>query len=302
MRCAELEIGHTRTILEAHFVHRTQFGSRPLTTFLRRGAHFLYYQQEGVRHLRDGGERLRLGPGDVLLFFADRPYPCERPERPYRAMNLLFEAAPGDRFPAGDGPPGAAAERLRLPVYLHAGAAPRVRQLFEETVQLAHARSPLRRAKASINLLQLLVELALHASGGESPGGGRMDYAAHYIERHARDRVSLAELARSAGMSRRSLTRRFREATGRSILQYRLDVRIRLALSILHTQPETTNRELADTLGFYDEFHFSRTFRKRLGRPPSAFRKGARLNPGRLKNHARDQGTGGVLFRPGDSG
>ena len=87
--------------------------------------------------------------------------------------------------------------------------------------------------------------------------------------------IPLDDLAAEVGLSRRALTRRFRQETGRSIVAFQMEARIRMALSLLDTQPTIRLRELADTLGFCDEFHFSRTFKKHVGLSPAAYRRRA---------------------------
>jgi len=78
-------------------------------------------------------------------------------------------------------------------------------------------------------------------------------------------------------LSRRLLTSGFREATGMSVRQYQLELKTRLARMDLRRTPDIGLGELARFPGFYDEFHFSRTFKQRTGVSPSEFRRGLRF-------------------------
>jgi AraC-like DNA-binding protein len=87
------------------------------------------------------------------------------------------------------------------------------------------------------------------------------------------DRISLAEIGDHVGLSPFRLAHVFRAETGSSIHQYRLDLRLRSAVERL-AGGDSDLTELALDLGFSDHAHFSNTFRRRFGIPPSVFRSG----------------------------
>mgnify|MGYP002641499573 CR=1 FL=1 len=95
----------------------------------------------------------------------------------------------------------------------------------------------------------------------------RLGRAIGYLEEHYREHISLDELARVVGMSRRNLTRTFRDAMGCSPVQYLLRVRIRRAIELLQ-EGESTISEAAAGVGFSDSNYFSRQFRSIMGHPP----------------------------------
>lgn len=55
--------------------------------------------------------------------------------------------------------------------------------------------------------------------------------------------------------------------------QYQLQNKLNGAESYLKEHPTATLREAAKNFGFYDEFHFSRQFKKMFGVPPGEYRK-----------------------------
>jgi len=84
--------------------------------------------------------------------------------------------------------------------------------------------------------------------------------------------VSLAALATAAGLERRTLLRRFASATGMTPIEYCRNVRIARARELLEGG-ETSQKEIADSLGYKDVASFTRAFRKAVGWAPGAYRK-----------------------------
>ena len=91
-----------------------------------------------------------------------------------------------------------------------------------------------------------------------------------YIDEHLGERISLGELACEAGISRFHFARQFRLSTGESPMEYLRHVRIERSKSILQNR-ETTIAEVAATLGFSDQSHFTRTFGRLVGVSPGSF-------------------------------
>jgi transcriptional regulator GlxA family with amidase domain len=93
--------------------------------------------------------------------------------------------------------------------------------------------------------------------------------------------VSLAALARAAGLERRTLLRRFASVTGMTPIQYCRRVRIARARELLDGG-ETSQKQIAESLGYKDVASFARAFRKAVGTAPGAYRKrfgGERISP-----------------------
>jgi transcriptional regulator GlxA family with amidase domain len=91
---------------------------------------------------------------------------------------------------------------------------------------------------------------------------------------HMRDGrgVSLAAMATAAGLGRRTLLRRFASATGMSPIQYCRAVRIARARELLEGG-DTSQKQIAESLGYKDVASFARVFRKAVGSAPGAYRK-----------------------------
>jgi transcriptional regulator GlxA family with amidase domain len=91
---------------------------------------------------------------------------------------------------------------------------------------------------------------------------------------HMRDGrgVSLAAMATAAGLERRTLLRRFANATGKTPIEYCRSVRIARARELLEGG-DCSQKEIAQSLGYKDVASFARVFRKAVGSAPGAYRK-----------------------------
>jgi AraC-like DNA-binding protein len=78
-------------------------------------------------------------------------------------------------------------------------------------------------------------------------------------------------IAGTLGLSYETFRKEFTRQTGQPPARYRLQRRIEQA-RVLIRERHLNNKQLAETLGFYDEFHFSRHFRRVTGRSPREFR------------------------------
>src|SRR5882724_7495007 len=91
---------------------------------------------------------------------------------------------------------------------------------------------------------------------------------------HMRDGrgVSLAAMAAVAGLERRTLLRRFATATGMTPIKYCRAVRIARARELLEGG-DTSQKQIAQSLGYKDVASFARVFRKSVGLAPGVYRK-----------------------------
>ncbi len=93
--------------------------------------------------------------------------------------------------------------------------------------------------------------------------------------------VPMPKIARSLGLSYETFRKEFARETGQPPARFRLHRLIEQA-RLLITERNLSNRQIAETLGFYDEFHFSRQF------PPGHRPKPEEISPEILGNRARN--------------
>ena len=84
--------------------------------------------------------------------------------------------------------------------------------------------------------------------------------------------MRLWELAQLAGMSPHYFCELFKKSTGVSPHQYVMRCRINRA-KILLRSPELTVNRVANAIGFVDQGHFAKSFRRIVGVTPTQFRR-----------------------------
>ncbi|MGD8921352.1 MAG: AraC family transcriptional regulator [Gammaproteobacteria bacterium] len=87
------------------------------------------------------------------------------------------------------------------------------------------------------------------------------------------EKISLAEFAAEFGLSPFHFARVFKRATGFPPHEYQLQLRVARAQELLRSDLGKTIAEIACELGFSDESHFRRHFRRIVGTTPGQFRQ-----------------------------
>ncbi len=99
----------------------------------------------------------------------------------------------------------------------------------------------------------------------------RMQRVKRFIENHAFEQLRLVDISSEVGLSSFALVHQFREATGKTPYAYLLDIRLARARRLLETTSDSI-REVANTVGFLDQAHFSKFFKAGVGCSASAYR------------------------------
>ena len=94
--------------------------------------------------------------------------------------------------------------------------------------------------------------------------------AIKYIQFNYSHDISINDVAKSVGVSRSHLYRVFMSNVGKSPIDYLTEYRINEACNLLRNS-SLSIAEVAVSVGFFDQFYFSRVFKKAVGMPPSKF-------------------------------
>jgi AraC-like DNA-binding protein len=171
-----------------------------------------------------------------------------------------------------DRPPTAAQWRIARQDLVKAGipSGP-MRALFQRNRVLTHERQ-----EDLLNLLELIASRLAHADEQRllaEPGRTKMQLgrAVTFIEVHLGERLSLAAIARAAGLSTRSLVRLFRKEARTSVVEFILRRRIARARDLLRNTDRSC-AEIAFEAGFGSVQHFNRIFRRQEGLAPGQWR------------------------------
>lgn len=233
---------------------------------------FPYYSIEmvikGRGALTLSGAEHSLQPGSLFTYGPGTPH-CIRPRRRSRLGKLFVDFAGRDALPllARLGcPPGAVCR---------VGAVAEVQMLWSELI-----RDGLRRDEASPELCAallrcLVLRAAAHRVSAED--AGRESYETYqrcvtHITTHAAGIVTQKQVARECGVTPAYLSRLFKRHGRQSPYQLLTRLRMNLAAERL-LDPTVTVRQVAEDLGYSDQFHFSRAFKATMGVSPSEFRR-----------------------------
>jgi AraC-like DNA-binding protein len=251
----------------------------------------------GVEEFDHAGSTFRAGPGEIILVNPDTVHTGHAGTPDGWAYRVLY--------PAVEVVAGAAAE-LAGPAFRASSGTP----FFPDTVvgdpvsrrllALAHQAAETSDALAASSLLHEAVAalLARHGAGARGPEGRRPGFA--YPERLPRrpalraakavkeildarltDPPPLAALASDAGISPFSLLRSFRAETGLPPHTYLNQRRVRAARVLLGQG--TRPADVAALVGFADQAHLTRHFKRIVGVPPGAYQRGRKnLQDGQL--------------------
>ncbi|MBM2619617.1 helix-turn-helix domain-containing protein [Actinoplanes sp. LDG1-06] len=108
-----------------------------------------------------------------------------------------------------------------------------------------------------------------------APRGSQMEPLLIWLEESAGRDLTLDEIAARAGMSTRTLNRRFREQTGTTPLQWLHLARIRRAQHLLETTAHPVDR-IGSQVGFGSPTAFRDRFKRVVGTSPQSYRRSFR--------------------------
>lgn len=220
---------------------------------------FITYEGNGVISLAD--DRFDLYPGS--FFLVQDVIPCT-----YNCQNNNWKFYFID-FSSLD-----MAHFLHLPVgeILSTAKLTEALQLCEKIIETLIAQPAGYAYSANILLQEVLLLFAREQSFLAAPNHTEMDRILYYMHKNLNKPIQIDELVQMSGLSRTYFFARFRSMTGHTPTSYMLKLKLESAKVSL----ETTNlpvKEIAAALHFYDEFHFSKLFKKHYGMPPSVFRR-----------------------------
>jgi AraC-like DNA-binding protein len=125
-------------------------------------------------------------------------------------------------------------------------------------------------------LLRLLIAKAARSEVGVRGGPGRppswLADGVELIERSYRGPLKVEEVARAVGVDPSHFSRVFRRYRGLSAKRFLSSLRLRHGASVLATTSIPIS-EIAHSLGFTDQAHFTREFKRWAGKPPDSFRR-----------------------------
>ena len=93
-----------------------------------------------------------------------------------------------------------------------------------------------------------------------------------YLQKHCSESADIEKLAAEVGLSPNYLRSLFKEATGKTILEYNTEMRLQRAAELLKNKKNKV-REVSLAVGYENVSYFGVVFQKRFGVTPNEYRK-----------------------------
>jgi AraC-like DNA-binding protein len=226
----------------------------------------------GKCHYSDArGRNLDLRPGDALLVEPDLPHAYGNAEG--KTWSQIFVVFSGSAFDLLQDSP---TYKSHQPVW-HLEPVDLWKRRLEEILSPSEALVPTEALQTIGRFLQLLIEMATtDATARKHPGDAWLEESMKLLGGPYRGGwLRPQEVARLVGQSYESFRKRFAEEAGTSPARFQKKRRIDLACAAIYAGSDNF-KELAESLGFCDVYHFSKAFRQFVGSPPSVYRRTVR--------------------------
>ncbi len=271
MQYCDVYVGELRTVAraESHFIRR---GFVYPYIYPKKHLEILYIS-EGEWEIFENERPVLMGAGDVYVLLPGNNYRGEK-----RSSDNLLLSSVGvvshvdDCLVEAFSKKSISGKHVRLPVQMNISDGKLLLTYFERIQHYFHSESLLDTVRASALFIELLVELALMYEPDAGNSDVVMQKMRSMIEKNIGQNLTINDLAGHAKMHPKTFEKKFKQAIGKSVHQYQMDHKLRRSLLLLES-PGLSIKDIADTLGFYDQHHFRRFFMTRMGCSPKAYHK-----------------------------
>lgn len=219
--------------------------------------------REGERELVLNGKLLRIKKGDILVFNAGYAHGCTQvSESPfaYDSFTVAAEILDGERF------------------YFPSNTDDLPRKQLEEVFSLLDRCREEDALEAFVAFEQTLV-----AKPDVNPLNPKHEEAAArlyaHMLGHLAERINVGEFAKNEDISAYALIRAYRRMFALTPVQHQLALRVDAACELLASGANAS--DTAAELGFSDQAHLAREFKKRIGCTPGAYAAMRKTSEGR---------------------
>lgn len=266
MLCYSLQAGVRREVLGCN--HNLHVGERHPDRVM--SLHDLIYIVSGEWEIWQDEVAYSIGSGDVLLLQAGhRHYGLKPCAGEVRTMFIHFSACESD---AQTDSILARPDRYSFPAISHVPQGSPIPKLFDRVITNYWQRDVYAPERAGDYLSLALCELSLLGAGAHANAdeGELVRRLIQTMEMNPERFYSVDELSAMIHVSDRTLHNYFVRATGMSPRAYQIASKLDAARQTMQAEPKARLRELAARYGFCDEYHFSKLYRARFGRPPKS--------------------------------
>ncbi len=227
--------------------------------------HDLIYLVEGSWTITENEQEYPLQKDDVLLLSAGRHhytrFPCTPGTRTFCIhISTDFECNNGYK------------DLIQLPTLIHAHNNPKIKKYFSEITTAFWRKGNYKEKQISALLDLLFLELIFITESAQSQTGDLAEQAIAIITSSPHIHYTSKEVADMLFVSTKTLDKAMFHKTGQSFHTYQKERKLEMVASLLETDPDLQLREIANTLGFYDEFHLSKSFKQKYQISPKEYR------------------------------
>ncbi len=227
--------------------------------------HDLIYLIDGNWTITENEQEYPLEKDDVLLLSAGRHhytrFPCA-PET--RTFCIHISCNPEDCAGPSDS--------IQLPTLIHTRNNPKIKQYFSEITSAFWQNSAYKKKQMSALLDLLLLELLDLTQAKQFSNVDLAAQAIEIITTAPHNHYTCKDVADMLYVSTKTLDKSMFQKVGMSFHTYQKKRKLEMAASLMETEPDIQLREIANMLGFYDEFHLSKSFKQKYGISPREYR------------------------------
>ncbi len=255
----DLKSQHHVVYAQAHFYEQP---TSPLYLDRTLIYHDLIYLEKGQWLFTENDTDYLLEKDSVLLLAAKHHHytrlPCQAGTR---TMCIHITADPGDVEGTG----------VALPTLFTASKSSKVHSLFRQLVSLFWSDDQFKNEKMDSYLSLLLIECAADRTNFSQDN--LVSEIVRMISENPHTSYRLSDMAEHFKVSGKTIEAAMKTGVGMPFSKYQMTRKLEMAAKQLTTEPDVHLHEVAQTLGFSDEFHLSRAFKTKFGISPAEYRK-----------------------------
>jgi AraC family transcriptional regulator of arabinose operon len=145
-------------------------------------------------------------------------------------------------------------------------------QKIYKTLELGYSIDNLLFANMCLSqFLTLFIYNKRHFASASADRLDCVDSAIHYMQEHINDNISLISLSKTYNYSVSRFSNLFKQKTGYAPIDYFLQMKMQKACQLLDFSDRSI-KDIAFSMGFEDQYYFSKRFRKIIGVSPRKYR------------------------------
>lgn len=243
--------------------------SSPFTTFnsVGRDDYYLLYLVDGQLSVIINNKEHTIKKGSAVIFPPKYRYKYFG-NPPIHYLYVHFTGSYADRFLEECG-------FVDLPCIIENDFSVEMQSKFNLMINAFLYKDPLYIQKSACLLQEILI--SIYENAKDKAEDSPLKASLKYIHNFFTSKIDIPYLANLENLSNSRYVTIFKKQMGKSPNEYIIDLRLQLAKSLL----ENTNmsiRQISESVGYTDQYFFSRLFKKHIGVSPQAYRKTNNFN------------------------